>query len=64
MTEGSTSEGRDLDLTEPVPRWYDAVIEYMRARERTAVLRRELAAARRIGKARRHAERLRKRGER
>jgi len=60
MTEGGT-DGRDLGLTEPVPRWYDAVIEYVRRRERTAVLRRELAVARRIGKARRHAERLRRR---
>lgn len=62
MTEGGNGEGRGVALTEEEPGWYVAFIEFVRKRERTAVLRRELAEARRIGKARRHAERLRKRG--
>lgn len=45
-----------------IPRWYVGVIEYIRRRERTAVLRRQLAEARQAGKERRHRERLRKRG--
>lgn len=44
-------------------RWYEQVIETTRRRERTAALRKKLAEARTAGKARRHAERLRRRGE-
>jgi len=62
MTEGGT-DGRDLGLTDE-PGWYVAFIEFVRKRERSAVLRARLKAARDAGKARRHAERLRKRGQR
>ena len=49
-------------MTEPEP-WYVKVIEHMRKRERTAVLRRELAEDRRLGKERRNRERLRRQRE-
>lgn len=47
-------------MTQP-ERWYVAVIETIRRRERRAAERRELAEARKAGKERRNAERLAKR---
>lgn len=62
MTEGGSHDaGRDLALS-PRFRWLQAVRERQERRERTAALRARLKVARDAGKARRHAERLRKRG--
>lgn len=66
---GPQAPERTEEQTEP--RWYELVIEatstrerlYIARRDRTRVLRRELDIARAAGKARRHAERLRRRGE-
>ena len=49
-------------MTDPLPRLLTvaALAEYQARRQRTAALRAELAECRRIGKERRHAERLRR----